>query len=151
MATTMQRTNRHATPARWQAALARAIAEGIQVRQLAGCGAWIATSGTDASAAYELAVVNGVAVGCECPAGEHGDPVCKHRAAFYHLAGQLDPEPPTPAAPALTLVPRYCPPCDGKGYLVKRSAIFGTTYRVTCQACGGKGIARKAAPAPLAA
>jgi hypothetical protein len=32
------------TPARWQAALRRALDEGVQVRQLAGCGMWIATS-----------------------------------------------------------------------------------------------------------
>ncbi len=94
---------RQATPARWQAALRRALTEGVQVRQLAGCGAWVATSGTDTGTAYALAVTNGVAHGCDCPAGANGDPVCKHRALWWHLAGLLDlddPEPPTPAASA---------------------------------------------------
>ena len=104
MATTMVRRARPATPARWQVALARALAEGVQVRQLAGSGAWLATSGTDAGTAYGLAVTNGVAHGCDCPAGANGDPVCKHRALWWHLAGLLDldpqPEPPAPAAPA---------------------------------------------------
>jgi len=145
VATTMQRTNRHATPERWQAALQRALDEGIQVRQLVGCGAWLATSGSDTTTAYELEIVNGTAHGCTCQAGAFGDPVCKHRAAYYHLAGllDLDPEPPTPAAPVLALVPPFCVPCDGKGFLVKLSATFGTTYRVTCQACGGSGLPRK--------
>ncbi|MDP9366894.1 MAG: SWIM zinc finger family protein [Chloroflexota bacterium] len=100
MATTMQtRKPVTATPARWQAALRRAFKEGVQVRQLAGSGAWIATSGTDAATAYVVSLGE-----CECPAGEHGDPVCKHRAALAHRLGRLnaDPdfEPPAPAAPA---------------------------------------------------
>ncbi len=80
MGTTMQtRKPVAATPARWQAALRRAFKEGVQVRQLAGCGAWIATSGTDAATAY---VVN---LGkCECAAGEQGDPVCEHQAGLAH-------------------------------------------------------------------
>ncbi len=96
-------TRRPATPARWQAALARALAEGVQVRQLAGSGAWLATSGTNDGTAYGLAVTNGIAHGCDCLAGANGDPVCKQRALWWHLAGLLDlddPEPPTPAAPA---------------------------------------------------
>ncbi len=89
-----------ATPARWQAALRRAVAEGVQVRQLAGSGAWVATSGTDAVTAYVVSLRE-----CECPAGEHGDPICKHRAALAHRLGRLDadpePEPPAPAARAV--------------------------------------------------
>jgi len=205
MATTMIR-QRQATPARWQAALGRAIAEGVQVRQLAGSGLWLATSGSDATTAYALAVTGDVAHGCECPAAQHGDPVCKHRTAFYHAAGLLDPEPPTPAAPAAfpcfechgtgtervatpaggwalvpclgcdgagTLpadvdvrgddlaesapddhtrraamarpapAPAVCAGCDGRGWLARHSATFGTDYRVTCLVCGGSG-----APAP---
>ena len=38
MATTTMIRQRQATPARWQAALGRAITEGVQVRQLAGSG-----------------------------------------------------------------------------------------------------------------
>lgn len=80
-----------ATPARWQAALARAIAEGIEVRQVAGSGAWIATSTTDPHAAY---AVDGST--CACDAAAHGDPVCKHRAAFLAVRGVLA-LPPAPA------------------------------------------------------
>ena len=105
MATTMQRTNRQATPARWQAALQRAMSAGVQVRQLTS-GGWIATSATDPTAAYELGVTGDVAHDCSCKAGAFGDPVCCHRAAFYRLVGllDLDPEPPTPAAPALVVI-----------------------------------------------
>ncbi len=99
MTTTMAR--RPATPARWQAALQRALAEGVQVRQVVGCGLWVATSGSDPSKAYAVQVRDGLAYGCECPAAEYGDQVCKHRAAYYHAAGllDLDPEPPAAAAP----------------------------------------------------
>ncbi|MDP9369402.1 MAG: SWIM zinc finger family protein [Chloroflexota bacterium] len=92
------RTRWQASQDRWQAALRRAIVEGVQVRQLAGSGAWVATSGTDASTAYVVSLRE-----CECPAGEHGDPVCKHRAALAHRLGRLDadpePEPQAPVAP----------------------------------------------------
>ncbi len=77
------------TPARWQAALRRALEEGVEVRQLAGCGMWIATSSSCTGTAYEVTPWE-----CECHAGQHGDPVCKHRAAYYVLCGMLDPEPP---------------------------------------------------------
>ncbi len=138
MATTMIRRQRQATPERWQAALARALAEGVQVRQLAGCGAWIATSGHDATVAYQVAVSGGVAHGCGCPAGEHGDPVCKHRALWYHLAGLLDPEPepPMPASPAL--IP--CRECGGDGY--QRMVTGGRLsdwIAVPCWTCNGTG------------
>jgi len=126
----MTRRQRTANPARWQAALKRALAEGVQVRQLAGSGMWIATSGSDATTAYEVSQF-----GCSCPAGEFGDPVCKHRAAYWHALGILElddePEPPTPAAPAAP-ERRYhsgdgydhsgCAYCEGDGYLCERPA-----------------------------
>lgn len=85
----MVTTVRHvATPARWSAALDRARHEGIQVRQLAGSGAWIATSGKDASVAYEVTPHT-----CECHAGQSGDPVCKHRALLRHQLGLLRERP----------------------------------------------------------
>jgi hypothetical protein len=136
------------TPAKWQELFAKAVREGVQVRQL-GSGQWVATSGTDNAKAYAVSLH-----ACECPGHEyHGR--CKHRAALAFRLGVLtiglDPEPPTPAAPALAVVPPFCVPCDGKGCLVKLSATFGTTYRVTCRACSGAGIARKEAPARIAA
>src|SRR5215211_8966875 len=40
-----------------------------------------------------------------------------------------------------------CVHCDGRGYHREESAVFGTTYRVNCQACRGTGVepARRAA------
>ncbi len=99
----------------------RAIAENVQVRQLAGSCAWIATSGSDAGTAYEIEVTGEVAHGCSCLAGSNGDPVCKHRAAFYLTVGLLDPEPepPAPAAPVICFrcrgVEAGCPVCQGAG------------------------------------
>jgi hypothetical protein len=95
----VQTRTRVSSPARWTKAAQRAISEGIQMRQVAGSGAWIATSGTDAAVAYEVAVTGNVAHDCDCLAGLNGDPVCKHRAAFYLLVGAitLDPEPEPPA------------------------------------------------------
>lgn len=81
---------RASTPDRWRAALARAKKEGIEVRQLAGSGGWIATSGANHDAAYELEVTAGVVHGCACQAAQHDDPVCKHRAAFMAAAGVWD-------------------------------------------------------------
>ena len=142
---------RTATPERWAKAAGRAIEEGVEVRQIASTGQWIATSGTQSNACYLLDVVAGVVRGCTCPAGELGDPVCKHGAAFYLAAGVMDPEPPTPAAPALRIVPRHCPDCAGHGYVRKASALFGTTYGVDCRACGGSAAPGEGVPAPIAA
>ncbi|MGH2531577.1 MAG: hypothetical protein ACRDJW_04650 [Thermomicrobiales bacterium] len=88
---------RIATPERWQAALKRALADGLQVRQLSGSGQWIATSGTRDGVAYETDGRD-----CTCEAAMlGGDPVCKHRALYWHRQGMLDldpePEPPAPA------------------------------------------------------
>ena len=90
-------------PDRWVRAAERARAEGVQVHQLQGSGAWIATSGSQRGVAYELAVTGNVAHGCDCLAGLNGDGCCKHRAAFYLLIGALalppEPDPPAPALP----------------------------------------------------
>lgn len=65
------------TPARWDAALGRSLTEGVRVMQLPTTGVWVATSGTNADTAYVVTETD-----CECYAGAHGDPVCKHRAAL---------------------------------------------------------------------
>ncbi len=83
-ATQPRRLPRPDTPARWQAALRRALEEGVETRQLAGCGMWIATSSTEAGTAYEVTPWS-----CECHAGQFGDPVCKHRAALRERLGAL--------------------------------------------------------------
>lgn len=119
-----QTRTRTSTPARWIKAAERAVAEGIQIRQLAGSGAWVASSGSDANAAYEVEVTDNIAHGCSCLAGLNDDPVCKHRAAFYLLIGSLsidpEPEPPGPAAPAPICfrcrgTDTGCPVCQGAG------------------------------------
>ncbi len=139
MVSTMIQRQRTATPERWQAALVRALEEGVQVRQLAGCGAWIATSGHDAGVAYQVAVSGGVAHGCDCPAGEHGDPVCKHRAMWYYVAGLLDPEP-EPAAPVAMVAERICEECGGDGFhRMVTGGRLADWWAMTCRACNGSG------------
>ena len=123
MAVQMQtRRTRQATPERWQKAARRAIDEGVQVRQLAGSGQWVATSGSDPAVAYEVEVVGNIAHGCTCLAGLNDDPVCKHRAAFYlsigALAGEPEPEPPAPAGVVCFRcrgTDAGCPVCAGAG------------------------------------
>jgi hypothetical protein len=80
-------TNRNNTEVRWKTALRRAHKEGVQVRQLAGCGMWIATSAKNTTTAYEV-----TPWGCECHAGQFGDPVCKHRAVLLETLGRLTVE-----------------------------------------------------------
>jgi hypothetical protein len=117
-----QTRTRVENPARWMRAAERAIAEGIQVRQLQGTGQWIATSGSQSALAYEVQVTGNVAHGCDCLAGMNGDPICKHRAAYYLLIGALDqtPEPDPPALGAVTCfrcrgTDAGCPVCSGTG------------------------------------
>jgi len=69
---------------RWQAALIRAWSDGIDLRQLVGSGAWIATSASDGAAAFMVTEHT-----CECFAAEFSDPVCKHRALLRHRLGHL--------------------------------------------------------------
>ncbi|MDP9357354.1 MAG: SWIM zinc finger family protein [Chloroflexota bacterium] len=136
--TTNRRPARRATHERWQAALQRALAEGIQVRQLAGSGAWVASSGTDTTAAYLVS-----ANGCECQAGEYGDPICKHRAAYWHALGalDLDPKPAAAARPAPATI-ATCPGCGGNG--IDRAChghriASGYVVHCPCPTCDGAG------------
>ncbi len=134
MATTMQRTARQATPATWQRMLRKALDEGIEVRQLAGSGAWVATSSTDPNAAYVVSLA-----ACECPGHEYGG-YCKHRAKLAHHLGRLtlrgpEPEPAGPAA--LTLMP--CDGCRGRGVDWVGMGLEMEPVRVACVVCGGMG------------
>src|SRR5829696_2926102 len=116
-----QTRTRTSSPARWMKAAERAVAEGVQIRQLQGSGQWIASSGSDSTVAYEVAVTGNVAHGCGCLAGLNDDPICKHRAAFYLLIGALDPEPKPPASAASVIcfhcrgAAAGCPVCQGAG------------------------------------
>lgn len=114
-----------ASNVRWQAALKRAITNGVRVRQLAGSGQWIATSGRDPLVAYETDGVR-----CECPAAVLGnDPVCQHRAAFWHATGALalddgEAEPAAAADPTrgLTAEEITALKADALRYAVERNA-----------------------------
>src|SRR5215213_8017848 len=122
-------------PARWEKAAERAAQEGIRVCQVQGTGQWIATSGSQSGTAYEVAVTGNVAHGCDCLAGLNGDPVCKHRAAFYLLIGALvipEPEPPAPAP----LV--ECPDCNGCGVHYDKGLERAGLLYPMCRACDGK-------------
>ncbi|CAN5740766.1 hypothetical protein BH24CHL4_BH24CHL4_24260 [soil metagenome] len=78
---TTTRTRRQAMPERWQ----RAMLAGVQVRQLQGSGQWIVISASDPSVAYETDGVFST-----CPAALLGyDPVCLHRATYWHAQGEL--------------------------------------------------------------
>ena len=158
MATTRQLRQRQATPERWQSTLGRAIANGVEVRQLAGTGQWIVTSSSDASVAYGT---DGLT--CECAAAMLGaDPVCQHRAMFWHALGVLDlnpePEPPASAAPRVIAFPRVvahaCALCDGRGFDPACSGHKTAAGWILCEcpACDGSGHQPgKEEPAPLAA
>ena len=120
---------REASRERWQSALRRARTEGVQIRQLAGCGMWIATSGSDGEIAYEV-----TPWACECQAGQHGDPVCKHRAALLAKLGRLTAERRMDVT-----VP--CPNCNGVGEH-PGTVSMGDTWRydnVPCEDCHGSG------------
>ena len=118
------RRPRVASPERWQRAAERALAEGIEVRQVNSSGMWVANSGAHSNVAYVLEIVAGVVRTCSCPAGEFGDPCCKHAARYYLDAGLLDPEP-EPPAPALA----QCGYCSGRGWetVVGRSGASDST------------------------
>lgn len=129
-------TTRPATPQRWLKAAERAENEGVRILQIQGTGQWIATSGKGGSAAYELQITGNVAHDCDCLAGLNGDPVCKHRAAFYLLIGALmmpEPEPPAPVRM------RTCPECGGGGVEYNRELErLGLLYP-PCLPCRGTG------------
>ena len=127
-----QTRTRTSSPARWMKAAERAVAEDVQIRQLVGSGQWIASSGSDASIAYEVDVTGNVAHGCGCLAGLNDDPVCKHRAAFYLLIGALALTP-EPDPPALGAAPLICFRCRGA--------------EVGCPVCQGVGVAPLSAQA----
>ena len=117
---------------RWQAALQRAHAEGVQVRQLAGCGMWISTSASDSTVAYEV-----TPWGCECHAGQFGDPVCKHRASLLEQLGRLslDLEPE----------PTMCAACHGQGSKPSNEMYMGRRLDIIVTCWHGRGTGEQAA------
>ena len=131
MAQTVEtRTQRQATPERWQRALKRALFAGVKAKQLAGSGEWIVSSASRPGIAYQT---DGIT--CDCEAAMLGDdPVCLHRAAYWYAVGVLEldpePEPPAPASPV------SCWQCNGCGQQWYRGG-----YALPCAACRGAGVA----------
>jgi hypothetical protein len=132
---TTTRTARQATPQRWQAALTRALDNGVRVYQISGTGQWVATSASKPGVCFAVSVD-----ACECEAAMLGaDPVCQHRAALRCELGMLwpeDPTPPTPAAPAVAR-PRFaCARCEDTGFVhVANRYNPSLTFRATCPDC----------------
>lgn len=121
-----------ATPERWQAALARAIAESLKVFHNEETGRVTVVKYTALTGYVNPHITDGVR--CDCQAGQSGDPVCKHRAMFWHSEGILDLDAATPMP---VVVPCYvcnatgrnrrsgrrpnyepCTRCKGTGYVV---------------------------------
>ena len=100
---TAPRTPRVETPARWRAALERAIAAGIEPLQIAGTGEWVVTSATRLGTVYRTDGTR-----CECAAAQSGNPICQHRAAVRFVLGWG----PLPAPPAAV-----CRGCAGRGFV----------------------------------
>ena len=132
-----QRPARTESAARWEKALARALANGLEVFQVADTGERMVTS---ASQLDTLHRTDGRA--CTCAAGLAGDPVCQHRAVVRFVMGWLpEPSPPTPA---LVPVPaRPCFWCNGSGRIPND---FDREY-VACRACAGAGAVPASRPA----
>lgn len=146
---TTRRTARVATPARWQAALRRAIENGVQVFQVASSGQWVATSTSKPGIVHET---DGTS--CTCEAAIFGsDPVCQHRAVYWNRQGMLDLDPtPEEVAAAAVIVPAdvtvivldeptvCCTTCEDTGAIVTASTINPErTYRRPCPDCRAKG------------
>ena len=153
MAQQMQtRRTRQASPERWQRAAQRAIAEHIEVRQINANGMWTASSGSDPKLAYVLEVVAGVVRSCSCPAGEFGDPCCKHAARYDLDAGVLtieepEPDPSGPAAPVCFRcrgMDAHCPVCVGAGV----AALPAHAAALVASAVAGEGRSLSAVAEP---
>jgi hypothetical protein len=129
------RTLRVASPERWQAAARRALAGGVEVRQVNTNGMWVANSGTQSNVAYLLEINQGIVRSWSCPAGTYGDPVCKLAARYYldMRLIDLDGDGPEDTPPASAV---SCWACSGGGIAYYRS---GNTERGFV--CGGTGTA----------
>ena len=105
--------------ARWQAALQRALANGLEVFTVADTGERMVTSASRLDTLYRTDGRR-----CSCEAALSGDPICQHRAVVRFVLGWL---------PSATSVD--CPNCSGCGVVHYRS---GNQER--CSECGGSGV-----------
>lgn len=127
--------------ARWERALARAIAAGIDPVRVGGLeSTWAVPSATRLDSCY--LVTSGedgaAAADCTCTAASHGDAVCLHRAAVRACLGILAlPEPAgEDAAPAAA--PAQCRSCNGRGWVWGDWPGEGGT-QCRCLVCLGTG------------
>ena len=113
----MRRRNVADTPVRWQRALARARAAGLEVFRVADTGELMVTS---ASKLDTLHRTDGRR--CSCEAVLAGDPVCQHRAVARFVLGWL--------APAAAV----CGTCLGAGHYPEEREEEGilVAYAVPC-------------------
>jgi hypothetical protein len=119
-------TTRHRvdTAERWQAALERAISQGLETFVAADTGDRFVTSASRLDLIHRSDGDR-----CSCPAALGGDPICQHRAVVRFVTGRLDPEPPT----------ARCPTCYGARVLYDRELErIGALYP-PCQTCKGAG------------
>lgn len=131
---TQTRRNRNDSPARWHAALARAISNALDVYVSTDGAAYVESASTP-GLLYAVSREH-----CTCPAGANGM-ICQHRACYLAQIGELslDPEP-APPAPGL---PADCPHCCGCG-----QQWFPSGPR-KCERCQGTGRAPAPAPAVI--
>jgi hypothetical protein len=127
-----QRPRRTESAERWQAALRRAIAAGIEPLQIAGTGEWVVTSSTRIGTVYRV-----TPTACECEAAFAGDPCCVHRAVIRQVLGYFDRPQLEPVETAAAI---DCGACHGRGWSYAE-AMGGRTFpdKVACHRCGGSG------------
>jgi len=128
------RTLRPETPERWERALARALAAGIDCLEVGGAaGAWAVESQSRPGVVF-LVDAAGTSCGCEAAAG--GDPVCAHRGLARFVAGTL-------ALPTET-----CPACSGGRWVAAGCGGWGEV--VACGLCRATGAVEVTVAAFLA-
>jgi hypothetical protein len=125
MATQIVGRNRPESLERWQAALDRAIANGLEVFTVADTGERMVTSASKLDTVHRTDGRH-----CACEAALAGDPVCQHRAVVRYVMGWL---------PARETVPAVnCPACAGVGR-VEEWGVSGPIGAKPCDACQGTG------------
>ena len=93
------------SPARWAAALRRAMEAGVDLLEIGGSEMVAVESARHPGVVY---LVSRDGTSCSCRAGEWGDPVCLHRALVLWLTGRMDADGRPPR-------PECCPECSGTG------------------------------------
>ncbi len=114
----------------------KAEQEGVRILVDHRTGQHVATSASDPTRCYHVD-----AEGCTCRGFAHWGR-CKHHSLLLVELGQLEPEPPTPAAPAmivLRVAEAPCHSCKGHGQ-VRAENRTGRIEVMTCWMCDGTGV-----------